>query len=72
MAEKYLREKHVLERVPVCRSTLWENVRLGLFPRPTKLSPRVTVWREADIDDYIRRTAEGERPRYEKPSAKCG
>lgn len=35
--------------IPVSRSTWWEGVRTGRFPKPLKLGPRVTVWRAEDI-----------------------
>jgi len=28
-------------------------VKKGQLPRPRKLSPRVTVWVESEIDEYI-------------------
>jgi prophage regulatory protein len=39
--------------VPVGRSTLWEWVKEGKFPKPVKLSPRVTVWRSADVREWM-------------------
>jgi prophage regulatory protein len=50
MSRRYLRLPQVLERIPVSKSTWWSGVRKGIFPRPIKLSPRVTVWLEDDID----------------------
>jgi hypothetical protein len=35
--------------IPVCRTTWWAGVKSGLYPKPIKLSPRVTVWRREDI-----------------------
>lgn len=35
--------------IPVSRSTWWNGVRLGRFPKPLKLGPRTTVWRVEDI-----------------------
>ena len=39
--------------IPISRSTWWEGVRTGRFPKPLKLGPRVTVWRAEDILDLI-------------------
>jgi len=50
MSKRYLRLPQVLERIPVSKSTWWAGVRKGFFPKPIKLSPRITVWLEADID----------------------
>jgi prophage regulatory protein len=49
----FLREKHVLKLLPVAHSTLWDWVRNGDFPAPIKLSEKVTVWSEADIDAWL-------------------
>jgi predicted DNA-binding transcriptional regulator AlpA len=35
--------------IPVSRSSWWAGVRDGRFPKPFKLGPRTTVWREGDI-----------------------
>lgn len=53
-----LRIKQVLQFVPVSRSAWWAGVRVGQFPKPMKLSERVTCWRAADI----RRLVEGNQP----------
>lgn len=39
--------------VPVGKSTWWEGVRSGRFPKPVKLGPRITVWRVEDIRRLI-------------------
>jgi prophage regulatory protein len=44
-----LRIKQVLRFVPVSRSNWWQGVKEGRFPKPTKLSERVTVWKASDI-----------------------
>ena len=35
--------------VPVSKSTWWRGVREERFPKPQKLSAKVTVWRGADL-----------------------
>ncbi|RDS80845.1 AlpA family phage regulatory protein [Dyella monticola] len=35
--------------LPIGRSTWWEWVSAGTAPKPVKLSPRVTVWRTAEV-----------------------
>ncbi len=35
--------------IPVSRSTWWQGVKDGRFPKPIKLGPRITVWRAEDI-----------------------
>jgi prophage regulatory protein len=39
--------------VPVGKSTWWQGVKTGRFPRPVKLGPRTTVWRVEDIREFI-------------------
>jgi prophage regulatory protein len=39
--------------IPVCKSTWWQGVKSGKFPKPIKLSPRITVWRVSDIRQLI-------------------
>ncbi|MCR9149820.1 MAG: AlpA family phage regulatory protein [Rhodobacteraceae bacterium] len=35
--------------IPVSKSTWWQGVRDGRFPKPLKLGPRTTVWKAEDI-----------------------
>jgi len=42
--------------IPVSRSTWWQGVKTGRFPRPCKLGPRITVWRAEDIRQLIQST----------------
>jgi len=35
--------------IPISKSTWWEGVRTGRFPKPVKLGVRITVWRVEDI-----------------------
>jgi predicted DNA-binding transcriptional regulator AlpA len=39
--------------IPVSKSTWWQGVKDGRFPRPVKLGKRVTVWRVEDIRRLI-------------------
>jgi hypothetical protein len=39
--------------IPVSKSTWWEGVRSGRFPKPVKLGPRITAWRVEDIRALI-------------------
>lgn len=51
--QRFLRLPEVLDLIPVGKSTFWAGIKTGRFPQPIKLSPRVTVWREQDIHDYM-------------------
>jgi len=39
--------------IPVSKSTWWDGVRTGRFPKPVKLGPRITAWRVEDIRALI-------------------
>lgn len=49
----FLRIHHVLQFIPVSRSDFWAKVKTGEFPRPIKISPKVTAWRAEDIRALI-------------------
>lgn len=51
--DAFLRLPQVLSLIPVSRSHWWAGVADGRYPRPIKLSPRVTVWRASEIQAYI-------------------
>jgi len=52
---RLLRLPDVLALVPVGKSTWWQGVSDGRFPKPVKIGPRVTAWRAEDIRDLINR-----------------
>ena len=39
--------------IPVSRSTWWQGVKDGRFPKPVKLGKRVSAWRVEDIRRLI-------------------
>ncbi len=43
--------------IPVSKSTWWAGIRDGRYPRPIKLSPKVTVWRVEDVRQLIEQAA---------------
>jgi len=49
----FLRQPQVLAFVPISKSTLWRRIQAHTFPKPVKLSERVTVWRAEDIRRWI-------------------
>ncbi len=51
---KLLRLPQVRERLGgIGKSTIWAWVASGRFPPPIKLGPRMSVWREEDVDNFI-------------------
>jgi len=51
----YVRLPTVLRLIPVARSTWWQGVKIGRYPQPVKLGPRITAWRVEDIRALIER-----------------
>lgn len=43
--------------IPVRKSTWWQGVKDGRFPKPVKLGPRTTAWRVEDIRRLIEKGA---------------
>jgi prophage regulatory protein len=41
--------------IPVAKSTWWQGVKDGRFPKPVKLGPKTTAWRVEDIRALIER-----------------
>jgi prophage regulatory protein len=50
---KLLRITDVSNKTTLARSTIWLKMSQGKFPKPTKLSDSINVWRESDIDAWI-------------------
>jgi prophage regulatory protein len=45
--------------IPISKSTWWEGVKTGRFPKPIKLGPRTTVWRVEEIIELIEKGGRG-------------
>jgi predicted DNA-binding transcriptional regulator AlpA len=45
----FLRLPAILALFPIGESSWWRGVAQGRYPRPVKLSPRVSAWKVADI-----------------------
>ena len=42
--------------IPVSKSTWWQGIKTGRYPKPVKLGERCTAWRVEDIRALIERT----------------
>ncbi len=58
----FLRLTQVLNVIPLGKTSWWEGVKSGCFPKPVKLSERCTAWRAEDIRALITRLSEGGGP----------
>ena len=41
--------------IPIKKTSWWEGVRAGRYPKPVKLGPRITAWRVEDIRALVSR-----------------
>ncbi len=48
-----LRLPLVMERTGLSRTHTYRLIKMGEFPAPHKLSERVSVWNEAEIDAWL-------------------
>lgn len=48
-----LRISDVSKKTTLAKSTLWLKIAQGQFPKPIKLSPAISVWRQSDIEAWI-------------------
>lgn len=53
MADRLLRRPEVEARVGLSRSTLYQWMADGKFPKPVALGARLVAWRESEIDQWI-------------------
>ena len=60
LTNKLLRITDVSKITTLAKSTIWLKVSQNQFPKPSKLSPSITVWKESDvwqwIDDHFQST----------------
>ncbi len=58
----YVRESQLVQKnlqqpnqapLPISSPTLWRGVKAGTFPKPIKLSNRITAWRVGDIRAWL-------------------
>lgn len=51
---RILRRKQVEARIGLSRSTIYDGVNAGTFPRPINLGPQSVGWIEAEIEQWLR------------------
>lgn len=55
----YIRQAQLIpDVVPFSSATLWRKCQSGDFPKPVKLSERVTAWRVSDVRTWLNKCAE--------------
>lgn len=53
MLDRILRRKSVEEVTALSRSTIYEMMAQGNFPKPVRLGKRAVGWRESDIAAWL-------------------
>ncbi|WP_436357922.1 helix-turn-helix transcriptional regulator [Brevundimonas sp. CEF1] len=71
LRHRLIRISEVLTRVGVARSTLYRWIQEGFFPRQSRISHRVAVWLEADVEEWIlsKRPSQGQHQIAPKSSS---
>lgn len=41
--------------LPMSKSSWWDGIKKGIFPKPIKMGPNMTAWRVEDIAELIAR-----------------
>ncbi|WP_342616592.1 AlpA family phage regulatory protein [Rhodoferax sp. GW822-FHT02A01] len=50
----YVRQALLIPGIlPISPATLWRWVSIGKFPKPVKISSRITAWRVADVTQWL-------------------
>lgn len=50
---RFLRISEVIFRTGLCRSTIYDEISKGKFPRNFNLSKRTVGWLETEVDEWI-------------------
>lgn len=53
----FIRLPAVLSIIPISRARWYAGIQTGEFPRPVKLSERVSAWKRSDIEALCARLA---------------
>ena len=69
-AEQILRIKTVSDRTGLSRSTIYNKVKAGTFPRPKRTGKYATGWLESDIDNWIRNLPDADPGDVHSPKRK--
>lgn len=61
-ATGFLRLAQVLTIIPVSKSTWFEGVRAGRYPKPVKIGPRASGWKAEEIAALVEQLGNPENP----------
>jgi predicted DNA-binding transcriptional regulator AlpA len=49
----FIRQKQLMPCLPFSSATLWRRIAAGEFPKPIKISARITAWRVEEVKEWI-------------------
>ncbi|MDU3573375.1 MAG: AlpA family phage regulatory protein [Serratia marcescens] len=49
----FVRQRTLMPCLPFSHATLWRRVLAGTFPRPVKISAKITAWKAEEIREWI-------------------
>ncbi len=58
-ATGFIRQRELINIIPVSSATLWRWVRSGDFVQPVRLGANVTAWRVEDVQHWMNAQAGG-------------
>ena len=53
MDTRFMRLKEVMERTSLSRSTIYQMISAGSFPKQIALGPRAVAWHQCEIDEWM-------------------
>ncbi|MGM9402548.1 helix-turn-helix transcriptional regulator [Aliiroseovarius sp. KMU-71] len=53
MPEKLIRRPRVQEMTGLSRSTIYDQMERGTFPRPVRIGTRAVAWRESEVVEWM-------------------
>jgi predicted DNA-binding transcriptional regulator AlpA len=59
VAVRFIRTRAVLDMIGVGRTTLWEMVRDGCFPKPVRITERIAAYELAAVEEWMRLRTQG-------------
>lgn len=58
-SHRMMRRKDVSDKLKISKTQIYRLIKQGHFPAPYKLSERVSVWNEAEIDAWLSQKLSG-------------
>ena len=72
MVTRMLRLPQLRERLPFSRTRLYDLMKQGKFPTPVRLGDRAVFWIEDEVEEWLRKHIEEQRPTQPAPDACTG